>query len=204
MPEGLKGFQPGNQLAVGKGRPHNPGFSDEELIVLGEELLSWLKDNDSVVHLSEFYSHLKGIALTQWRAICVRECFLPYYEKSSQWMGVKILKNKELSTAYGSRFLSMYHKDLREHEREISREKVSDEVEARGKDNVVDGGEIRREILVEREVQKRLETALLKRGISLSDLATQQPLLDQDSGREQDPVSNELGAARAFLRTPHV
>lgn len=41
---------------------------------------------------------------------------------------------------------------------------------------------------------EKLEAALHRRGIRLSDLEDESPLLDQGSGRKEDPVPNELGS----------
>lgn len=41
---------------------------------------------------------------------------------------------------------------------------------------------------------ERIESALHRRGIKLSDLEVEQSLLDQGPGRQEDPVQNELGA----------
>ena len=124
----------GNKNAVGHGRPPNPGYSDAEVIQLGEEMLQWIRDCDNnpkcdVVHLSEFYSEIKGIAYSQWKSLINdRSCFLPYYEKAKEWMGKRILKNTNLPTAYGSRFLNIYFKEIRDTEREIMKEKVDYEI----------------------------------------------------------------------------
>lgn len=115
----------GNQHGVGHGRPPNEGFSDPELLILGEELLQWMKDCDAdpkcdVVHLSEWYSEKKNISPTQWKSLLIaRECFLPYYDKARVWMGKRLMKNKDLAPSYGNRFLGIYMKEVHEHEEAI-------------------------------------------------------------------------------------
>lgn len=122
----------GNKHGVGHGRPPNPGFADADLKKLGEELLIWCKKKEKsrkeVVHLSEFYSELKGIPYSQWESIIHRECFLGYYEKARSWMGKNILKNDRLATCYGNRFLGMYCKDLNLHERQQVEHKIDYEL----------------------------------------------------------------------------
>jgi len=123
----------GNKHGVGYGRPTNPGFSDPEVIILGEELLKWCAEQDdnedsNIVHLSEWYSEIKGIAPSQWESLAQRPCFLAYYEKAIKWMGKRILKNNQMASAYGSRFLGIYFREVREHEREIVEHKVDYEI----------------------------------------------------------------------------
>jgi hypothetical protein len=122
----------GNKNGIGYGRPANPGYSNDELIILGNELVDWMEKVDArgleVVHLSEWYSGIKGIPRAQWKSIIQRDCFLPYYERAISWIGVKILKSKQLPTAYGSRFLGIYFSEIREHEREITEQKIDYEL----------------------------------------------------------------------------
>lgn len=125
----------GNQNGVGHGRPPNPGYSDEELVALGEELLVWIKECDDtkfeVVHLSQFYSELKEMPRTQWQSICLRDCFKPYYDRARDWIGKRILLNKDMPTAYGSRFLGIYFNEVREHEMKVVEHKVDYEIKKR-------------------------------------------------------------------------
>lgn len=117
-----EGFKPNNKLAVGLGRPPKDGYSNEELIDLGEEMLQWMRDCDAdkkcdVVHLSEFYSELKGIDPDYWKhSITIRPCFSHYHKLSMVWMGKRTLKNKKLSTVYGNRFIGIYFRELDDNE----------------------------------------------------------------------------------------
>ncbi len=123
----------GNKNAVGKGRPPKEGFSEAEVIALGEEMFKWMDECDlkktQVVHLSEWYSHIKYIRPCEWDALQKRSCFLPYYERAIKWMGNRLLKNTKLPPVYGSRFLGIYFKDVREHEKQQIRDKVDYELE---------------------------------------------------------------------------
>lgn len=106
-------------------------MSNEDVIKLGEELLQWMEDNKKnkdVVHLSQFYSEYKGMCRSDWKSISQRVEFLPYYEKSIEWIGTKILTNDRVPSSYGNRFLNIYFKDVREMEREVNKEKIEDEV----------------------------------------------------------------------------
>jgi hypothetical protein len=46
-------------------------------------------------------------------------------------MGRRVLLNKTLPTAYGSRFLGIYFRDIREHESSLAKEKIDYEVSKR-------------------------------------------------------------------------
>lgn len=128
----MAGAPLGNKNAVGYGRPYNEGFSNEEIIQIGKDLLTWIKECDEkkseVVHLSQFYSELKEICYSQWQSIIRRDCFLPYYDRAREWMGKRILNNKELPQSYGNRFLGIYFKEIKDNEREIVEHKVDYEI----------------------------------------------------------------------------
>jgi hypothetical protein len=118
----------GNKNAVGHGRPPNAGYADQDLLVLGEEMLAWMKKEDesksNIVHMSQFYSQYKNIARSQWKSICERGCFLPYYEKMKDWIGYKILTNEKLHQSYGNRFLPIYFKEIDDQEFEKDKRKI--------------------------------------------------------------------------------
>lgn len=120
----------GNQHAKDHGRPPKEGFSNEECISLGEELMKWMRDCDAdkkcdVVHLSEWYSEIKGIAPSYWKeSLAKRPCFSTYYERAMIWMGKRTMKNKKLSTVYGNRFLGVYYKELDDNEFEKEKKRV--------------------------------------------------------------------------------
>jgi len=127
------GAQLGNKNAVGHGSPPNPGYADEDLIKLGEEFIIWTKmideTNTEIVHLSEWYSRVKDIPRSQWQSIVNRSCFRGYYEKALDWMGSKIMKNKNLSPTYGSRFLGIYYPQVAEQELDQAKRKIDYEFE---------------------------------------------------------------------------
>lgn len=129
---GRVGAPLGNQNAKGHGKPPNPNYTDDDLHRLGEEFVSWMKhidrDGVAVVHLSEWYSEIKEIPRSQWQSICNRDCFRDYYDRARLWMGRKLLKNKDLPQAYGSRFIAVYFKEIAEHERSIVEHKVDYEL----------------------------------------------------------------------------
>lgn len=144
MPKGIKkvggkragaGAPKGNKNGVGHGCPPNEGFADTDLVRLGQELLKWIKLQDSpdskrkIVHLSQWYSEVKDISYSQWKSLIQRDSFIPYYEKAKSWIGTKILENEKFPTSYGNRFLSIYFKEIRDSEREEFEHKIDYENE---------------------------------------------------------------------------
>ena len=126
-------------------------FSNEEVIKLGEELVKFLKDRlaekDPVIHLTEWYSIVKDFTYNQWENLCDRKEFAPYYDSALDIMVLSTQKNEKLATAYGSRFLGLYSKGLRKHEKEIAKEKNSNELEETAMNlamlkSMIDNGEI--------------------------------------------------------------
>lgn len=114
----------GNKYGVGHGRPPNPGFSNEEVIALGEEMIEWInrpeiQSDDKIVHLSQWYSMIKRITSKEWDALQQRASFLPYYDQAIRYMGTKMLTNKAVPPAYGSRFLGLYFRDVHRYEEEL-------------------------------------------------------------------------------------
>ena len=120
-------FQRGNKLAVGKGRPPVV-FTDEEVHELGQELTIWVRETDQIFHLSEFWGIHKMMMKGDWDALRGRSGFFPYYKDAIELMVLKTMKNKDLSTSYGNRFLAMYSQELREFEREVRKQQVEDEI----------------------------------------------------------------------------
>ena len=134
--KGKAGAPKGNKNAVGHGRPPTPGFDDESCIQLGEELLAWMREVDSlpekqrnkIVHLSQWFSEIKGISRTQWQSIIIRDCFKNYNERAQMWMGTRMILNSDLPTAYGCRFQKIYFKDVAAQEREDVEHKIDYEI----------------------------------------------------------------------------
>lgn len=125
----------GNKFGIGHGRPP-AHYTDEEAIALGEELLVWMQDQDNdpnsdIVHLSEWYSEVKGIDPRHYELMCRRECFRAYYEKARKWMGKRLMKNKTLHSSYGNRFLAVYFSELKQHEIEMATIKANTEAESK-------------------------------------------------------------------------
>lgn len=110
------------------GRPPKQ-HTNEDLHEIGNDLLKWMKDNinnNEIMHLSE-YCYQKDISEETWDLLRQRKEFHHYYKTALRWMGRKLMANKDLPTAYGSRFLAVYFADLREHEKQIQKEKGESE-----------------------------------------------------------------------------
>ena len=103
-------------------------YSDEEVHELGKELLEWLEQtNENVWHLSDWYYGVKKMLHPEWETLRQRKDFLRYYKIALERMGTFMMKNQKMPTAYGSRFLSLYFAEVRQHEKEISLEKIDHE-----------------------------------------------------------------------------
>lgn len=127
-------FKKGNKLALGHGRGRNPVmFTDEQAEELGIQLIEWMEEliasGKPPVHFVQFYNLKKGLLLRDWDNLCERKVFSPYYNSARDLMALATQLNDKLSTAYGSRFLGVYSKDLRAHERAIQKDKLADELE---------------------------------------------------------------------------
>lgn len=118
------------------GRPPDL-YSDQDCIDLGEEMIAWLmkrkEENKPVFTLSEWYVMVKDIDRSDWWNLRVRPNFSKYYNQAMEIMLYFTLTNAKLETAYGSRFLGIYSKDLREHEREKVTEKADADMAAKEK-----------------------------------------------------------------------
>lgn len=109
-------------------------YSEEELEALGKEMLLWIKEHkedSTFVSMSNWYSEVKEIHRSAWHSIRQHPTFLQYYERAMDFMESKTLCNKDLPTAYGSRYLGLYSKDLRDHEKETKFEVIDHEAEVK-------------------------------------------------------------------------
>jgi len=98
------------------GRPRTVSPPPEECIELGEEMVKWVSEN-SPTHLSEWYSIEKFIPWKMWNAMCELPEFLPYYEKALNIIA-RNARDGTLDKSIAQRFLSLYHRDLKQQERE--------------------------------------------------------------------------------------
>ncbi len=105
---------PKDLLKEGRKRTTTP--PESETVKLGKELLEWLSKNKAT-HLSEWYSIVKMIPRSQWKAMTQVPEFLPFYEKALAIVA-QTVRDGTINPSIAHRFLSLYHQDVREHERE--------------------------------------------------------------------------------------
>lgn len=102
------------------GRPRTISLPPEEMIKLGEEMVSWVKKNKkSILHLSEWYCIEKGYTDKEWETMHVCMEFFPYYEQALKIVGLKYLdKNSNVRDGISQRWQRVYFKDLKKEEDE--------------------------------------------------------------------------------------
>lgn len=99
------------------GRPRTVSFPPDDMIALGEELISWLDDNPDTLHLSQWYSRVKHFTFKQWDAMTQLPEFLPYYEQALQTVGLQYLdRRSNVRDGISQRWQRLYFRDLRKHE----------------------------------------------------------------------------------------
>ena len=100
------------------GRLRTVSFSDEEMIELGKEMVSYVKKNKkTILHLSEWYTIEKGFIYREWKTFIQKEEFLPYYEQALKLIGIKYVdKSSNVRDGISNRWQRVYFDDLREKE----------------------------------------------------------------------------------------
>lgn len=102
------------------GRPRTTSFSEEEMIKLGEEMLSYVKKHKkTILHLSEWYTIEKGFLYNEWKKFIEKEEFRPYYEQALKIVGLRYMdKTSNVRENIAPRWQRVYFKDIRESEDE--------------------------------------------------------------------------------------
>ncbi len=113
----------GNQNAKGcttSGRPRTVSLPPDEMIALGEEMVSWVMENNPI-HLSMWYCILKGYTDKEWDTMHVAPEFFPYYEKALKLVGYNYISKLSLvDPSLKQRWQRVYFKDLRREEDETA------------------------------------------------------------------------------------
>jgi hypothetical protein len=98
------------------GRPRTSTPPPEEMILLGEEMVAWVKKNKPL-HLSHWWSIEKFIIQKVWDTMSVAPEFLPYYELALKIVGQQYLdKRSNVRDSISHRWQRVYFKDLRNSE----------------------------------------------------------------------------------------
>jgi hypothetical protein len=100
------------------GRPRTVSFPENEMIVLGEQMVEFVKENKkTILHLCEWYTIEKGFTYNQWKTFIQREEFIPYYEQALKIVGLKYVdKNSNVRDGISQRWQRIYFGDLKEQE----------------------------------------------------------------------------------------
>lgn len=110
------------------GRLRTVSFPDEQMIELGEEMISWLKAHPETLHLSEWYTCEKMFTYNQWKTFLQREIFIPYYEHALKIVGKKYLDGT-VNSSIAQRWQRVYFKDVRDEEDAEHQNKLDRELE---------------------------------------------------------------------------
>lgn len=120
----------GNKNALGNkgGVSRKTSFSPDEMILLGIEMVQWLKEHPETLHLSEWYTIEKMFLYNEWKAFIQRPEFLPYYEVALKIVGKQYLdKNSDVRNGVAERWQRVYFKDIREQEDQDAQDKIDRE-----------------------------------------------------------------------------
>ena len=110
---------------MGAGRPREVSLPPNEMILLGEQMLKWVKEHNEILHLSEWYSIEKGFLYNEWKTFIQRPEFIPYYERALAIVGKKYLdKDSKVREGVSQRWQRAYFKDLREREDQDAEEQA--------------------------------------------------------------------------------
>lgn len=110
----------GNQYALNNngGRPRTSVPEKEELILLGEDLLSWAaekKKGELRCRWCEWYSRKHFFIRAQWKHMIEKPEFRPYYEAAQTFLADRWIDGT-INQAIAQRYLRIYDPELRENE----------------------------------------------------------------------------------------
>jgi hypothetical protein len=105
-------------MIMASGRPRTVSLSDEEMINLGKEMVSYVtKNKKTILHLCEWYTIEKGFTYNEWKTFIQRPEFVPYYEQALKIVGMKYVdKNSNVRDGISQRWQRVYFGDLKESE----------------------------------------------------------------------------------------
>lgn len=141
-------------------------FSDEEVIELGKDLVSWLEgDGKEEFMFEDWYFKKHNMFRSDWKSLIQRLKFLPYYEIARKKITTNMVKNKDIAQSYGNRYLGLYDNDVRDHEKEIAKEKN----EAEKKSDITETAALMITNLTNELAKARTEIADLKKAPKAND-----------------------------------
>lgn len=104
-------------MASGRLRTVSP--PDEELALLGQEMLDWLYSHPETLHVRQWYSMHKHFTIAQWKQFIKHEIFRPYYDEALSIVGLKYLqKSSDVDPNVKNRWQRIYFGELRDSEDE--------------------------------------------------------------------------------------
>lgn len=100
------------------GRPRTSVPEKEELIKLGEDLLSWAsekKKGELRCRWCEWYARKHFFIRAQWKHMIEKPEFRPYYETAQTFLAEKWIDGT-INQSIAHRYLRIYDPELKEHE----------------------------------------------------------------------------------------
>jgi regulator of sigma D len=93
----------------------------EECVKLGKDLVQWATEESDDIRTSfSFWYALKhDLIYEQWKLLKIKPEFKPYYEKARAALALK-LHRQQLEKGLSHRYISMYDRELTDHECEIA------------------------------------------------------------------------------------
>ncbi len=159
------------------GRPRTVSLPPDEMIALGKEMLSWVKENNPV-HLCEFWCIEKGYTDDEWDTMHVCPEFFPYYVRALKIIGIKYLKEGTgVEPRVKDRWLRHYFRDLRKQE---DKDKDDDVIRQKSAAEAVPE-DVKKQTEAMNQQMAKLRLDLLGKGLRLGELKT----VDQNCLPEQ-------------------
>jgi len=107
-------------------RPRTVSLEPDEMIILGEEMVAWVKQNKPM-HLKQWYSIEKQFTRSEWDTFKRRDEFIIYYEQALSVISIGYLDGT-IAPAIAQRFLRYYFHDLRQQEDQDAQDKIDREL----------------------------------------------------------------------------
>lgn len=120
---------------MARGRPRTISYPSAQMVQLGKEMIAWLGCHPEALHLSAWYSIVKGYMDSEWDTMTRRQEFIPYYEQALKIVGQKYLdRDSKVRDGISQRWQRVYFKDIRLQEDQDAQEKLNREYEKKIKE----------------------------------------------------------------------